>query len=50
MLATDTSAEAWTGLATIIYSHLDELTYTLLIEYLEWVNLQNLLLHVCWEE
>ena len=50
MLATNTSTKTWTSLATIIHRHLDELTNTFLIKNLEWVNLQNLLLHICREE
>ncbi len=50
MLTADTCAEVRTGSTTILYCHLDELTNTLLVENLEWVNLQDLLLHVCREE
>jgi hypothetical protein len=39
MLATDTCTHSGTYLATILNCHLDELTYTILIENLEWVNL-----------
>ena len=50
MLAADTRAEVWTDATTLLNSHLNQLANTLLVEYLEWVNLQNLLLKICWEE
>ena len=50
MLTADTCAEVRTGSTTILYCHLDKLTNTLLVENLEWVNLQDLLLHVGREE
>ena len=46
MLTTDTATQFRTNLTTLLYSVLDELTNTLLVENLEWVNLQNLLVEV----
>ena len=43
MLTTDTAAKVRTYFATFLDGKLDEAANTLLIEYLEWVNLQNLL-------
>ena len=50
MLTADTGAHAWTNLTSVLYCHLDQLTYTILVEYLEGVNLQDLLLEVCRQE
>ncbi len=50
MLTTDTALEFWTNTATLVNSHLYELTNTVLVEYLEWVNLKNLLLQIYREE
>ena len=44
MLTTDTALELGTYSATALYSHLNKLTYTVLVEYLEGVYLQDLLL------
>ncbi len=44
MLAADACTQVRTYLATILDSHLDELTYTILVENLEGIDLQNLLL------
>ena len=50
MLATDTTFEVLTCLTTLLNTHLDELTNTLLIENLEWIDIQNLLFKITWEE
>ena len=50
MLAADTTLEVGTYGAALFYGHLDELTYTILVENLEGVNLQNLLLEINGEE
>jgi hypothetical protein len=50
MLTADTAAELRTYLATLIHSELDETAYTSLVEYLEWVYLQNLLVEVYRQE
>ena len=50
MLTADTALELWTYAASLLNCHFYELTNTVLVEYLEWVNLQNLLLQVYWEE
>ena len=47
---TDTAAEVRTNLATTLNRILDQLTNTLLIEYLEWVYLQDLLIEVYRQE
>ena len=46
MLTTDTATEIWTNLTTLLNGELDETTYALLVEYLEWVNLQDLLVEI----
>ena len=43
MLTTDTAAELRTYSTAFLHGILDKLTYTHLVEYLERVNLQNLL-------
>ena len=50
MLTTDTAAQVRTYLTTFLHSELDETAYTLLVEYLEWVNLQDLLIEVYRQE
>jgi hypothetical protein len=50
MLTTDTATEVRTYLAAFLHSELDETANTLLVEYLEWVNLQNLLVEVYRQE
>ena len=50
MLTANTSAHAWTNSTTLLNSHLDELAYTLLVKYLEWVNLQDLLVEIYRQE
>lgn len=50
MLTANTGAHTWTYSTTLLYCHLDELTNTVLVKYLEWVNLQNLLLQIYWKE
>jgi hypothetical protein len=50
MLTTDTAAQVRTYLTTFLNGKLDETAYTLLVEYLEWVNLQNLLIEVYRQE
>ena len=50
MLTADTALELGTYSATTLYSHLNKLTYTVLVEYLEGVYLQDLLLQVYGEE
>ena len=46
MLTADTGAQVGTNGTTILNSHLNELAYTILVENLEGVYLQNLLLEV----
>ena len=50
MLAADTALELRTNRATLLDSHLNELTNTLLVQNLERVNLKNLLLQIYGEE
>ena len=50
MLAADTRTESRTNGTTFLYRHLDELTYTVLVEYLERIDFQDLLLEVNREE
>ena len=50
MLTTDTATELWTNLTTFLNSELDETAYTLLVENLEWVNLQDLLIEIYRQE
>ena len=50
MLTTDTATEVRTYLTAFLNGKLDETAYTLLVEYLEWVNLQNLLIEVYRQE
>jgi hypothetical protein len=50
MLTTDTAAELRTYFTTFLHSELDETAYTSLVEYLEWVNLQDLLVEVYRQE
>ena len=50
MLTTDTAAELRTYLAAFLHSELDETAYASLVEYLEGVNLQNLLIEVDGQE
>jgi hypothetical protein len=50
MLTADTALEVWTYRATLLDSHTDELAYTLLVKYLEWIDLEDLLVEVNWEE
>ena len=50
MLTTDTAAQVRTYLTTFLHGKLDETAYTLLIEYLEWVNLQDLLVEIYRQE
>jgi hypothetical protein len=50
MLTTDTAAEIRTYLTAFLHSELDETANTLLVEYLEWVNLQDLLVEVYRQE
>ena len=50
MLTTDTAAEVRTYLATSLHGVLDEFADTLLVEHLEWVNLQDLLIEVYRQE
>ena len=42
MLTTDTATELRTNLTTVLNGILNELTYTSLVEYLEWVNLTQM--------
>ena len=46
MLATDTALQFGTYRAAFLNSHFNQLAYTVLVEYLERVNLQNLLFEV----
>ena len=46
MLSADTCAQSRTDSTTFLHGHLDELTYTILVENLERIHLQNLLLKV----
>ena len=50
MLTTDTTFEIWTSATTLLDSHLHQLTNTCLVENLEWIDIQNLLLQVNWQE
>ena len=49
MLTTDTGAESRTNGTTVLHRHLYQLTYTFLVKYLEWINLQYLLVKICWQ-
>ena len=44
MLTANATLQVWTYSAPLFSGHADKLTYTILVEYLEGVNLQNLLL------
>ena len=46
MLTTDTGAEIGPYSTSFFYCHLHELAYSLLVEHLEWVYLQDLLLEI----
>ena len=50
MLAADTALQVGTNSTSFLCSHTDELTYTVLVEYLEGIDLQNLLLQIYGEE
>jgi hypothetical protein len=50
VLTADTAFQFGTYCATTLNSHLNKLTYTVLVEYLEGVYLQDLLLQVYGEE
>ena len=50
MLTTDTATKLRTNLATFLNSELDETANTLLVENLEWVNLQDLLIEIYRQE
>ena len=50
MLTADTATEVLANATTLLYCHLDELANTLLVENLEWVNLENLLVEIYWQE
>ena len=46
MFTTDTTLQIRTDGTTLLSSHLNQLTYTILVEYLERVYLQDLLLQI----
>ena len=48
MLTADTYLKVSIGATTELGTVLNELSYTLLIEYLEWVNWENLLSKIIW--
>ena len=48
MLTADTYLKVGIGTATKLGTVLNELSYTLLIEYLEWVDWENLLCKIIW--
>ncbi len=50
MLTTDTATEIRTNLATFLNGEFDETAYTLLVEYLERIYLQNLLVEIYRQE
>ena len=50
MLTTDTAGEIWAGSTSTLYGHLDQLTYTFLIELLEGVDTEDLLVEVDGQE
>ena len=50
LLTTDTAAQVGTYLTAFLHSELDEATNTLLVEHLEWVNLQDLLVEIYRQE
>ena len=50
MFATDTALEFRTYGTTLLNCHLNKLAYTVLVEYLEGVNLQDLLLEIYGQE
>jgi hypothetical protein len=50
MLTADTATEIRTNLTTLLHGILDKLTNTLLVEYLERVNLQDLLVEIYRQE
>ena len=50
VLAADTRTESRTNGTTFLYRHLDQLTYTVLVEYLERIDFEDLLLEVCRQE
>ena len=50
VLAADTCTESRTNGTTFLYCHLDQLTYAVLIQYLERIDFEDLLLEVYREE
>lgn len=50
MLTADACAQSWTDGTSLLNSNLDELTNAILVENLEWVNLEDFLLKICWKE
>ena len=48
MLAADTYLKVGIGATTELGTMLNELSYTLLIKYLEWVDWENLLCKIIW--
>ena len=50
MLTADTALETWTSLTTILDSIVHKLTYSLLVESLEWIAIENLVTDVVTHE
>ena len=50
MLTTDTTNEVGASGAALLNTHVNELANTLLVENLEWVDIQNLLFQVNGQE
>jgi hypothetical protein len=50
VLTTDTTLKVKASRAALKYSLTNELTYTVTIENLEWVVLDDVLLEIYWEE
>lgn len=50
MFSTDSGTHSWTYCTTFFYSHLDKLSYTILIENLEWIHTQNFFLQIYRQE
>ena len=50
VLTADTGTQSRSNGTTFLYGHLDELTYTVLVENLERIHFQDLLLEVCRQE
>lgn len=50
MFTTNSAFKFRTNRATLVYSHFYQLTYTILVKYLEWINLQYFLIEIYRQE